>query len=142
MYMNNFSMSIIMKHLSKAKKTKKKSSKVQSLVDETMSEKESLEQEITKAITKRKQSKSVVELDKKVASLSKADQKKYAREVEKTIQKKKKKKRIRSGANISGANRSDSMRWVAGKIDYWVFDDSFINIHQDVRKLQDITNNR
>ena len=138
-------MSIIMKRLSKANKTKNKSSKVQSLVDETMHEKESLKQEITKVITKRKQSKSVVELDKKVASLSKADQKKYAREVEKTIQKKK--KRIRSGANISGANisganRSDAMKWVAGKIDYWVFDDSFINIHQDVRKFRDLTNNR
>ena len=85
-----------MKRPSKAKKTKKKPSKIQSLIDETIAESKSLEQEITKAIAKRKQSKSVVELDKKVASLSKADQKKYAREVEKTI--KKKKKRIRSGS--------------------------------------------
>ena len=88
-----------MKRPSKAKKTKKKPSKIQSLIDETIAESKSLEQEITKAIAKRKQSKSVVELDKKVASLSKADQKKYAREVEKTI--KKKKKRIRSGWNPS-----------------------------------------
>ena len=80
----------------KTKKTKKKPSKIQSLIDETIAESKSLEQEIAKTITKQKKSKNVAKLDKKVASLSKADQKKYAREVEKTI--KEEKKRIRSGS--------------------------------------------
>ena len=107
-----------MKRPSKAKKTKKKPSKIQSLIDETIAESKSLEQEITKAIAKRKQSKSVVELDKKVASLSKADQKKYAREVEKTI--KKKKKRIRSGSGLAAGLGCLSSVVISGAVSYAV----------------------
>ena len=88
-----------MKHPSKAKKTKKKPSKIQSLVDETIAESKRFEQEIKKVLAKQKRSKTTAKLDKRVASLSKADQKKYVHEVKKTISlnKKKKKKKIRSG---------------------------------------------